>query len=50
LVEETGVPVENHWSAGSQRLPSSYNVVSSKPHLGGIWTHNFSGDRYWLRR
>jgi hypothetical protein len=30
LVEETGVPGENH------RLTLSHNVVSSTPHLSGI--------------
>ena len=35
LVEETGVPGENHRP-----------VVSSSPRLGGIRTHNVSGDRH----
>jgi hypothetical protein len=35
LLEETGVPVENH------RL-----MRSSTPHHGGIRTHNFCGDRH----
>ena len=27
----------------------SHNVVSSTPHLSGIWTHNVSGDRHWIQ-
>jgi len=42
LVEETG---ENHRPAVSPRQTLSHNVVSSTPHLSGIQTHNFSGDR-----
>jgi hypothetical protein len=47
LVEETGVPGENHRSAASQRQTLSHNVVSSI-HLVmcGIQTHNVSGDSY----
>ena len=47
LVEETGVPGENHPSAASQRQTLSHNVVSSI-HLAmcGIQTHNVSGDRH----
>ena len=42
LVEETGVPGENH------RPAISYwqTVVSSTPCLNGIRTHNVSGDRH----
>jgi hypothetical protein len=42
LVEDTGVPWENHWPAAIQTV--SYNAVSSTPHLSGIRTHNVSGD------
>ena len=42
LVEETGVPGENHKSL-TKLL--SHNAVSSTPHLSGIQTHNVSGDR-----
>ena len=31
LVEETGVPGENHWPAASHLQTSSHNVVSSTP-------------------
>jgi len=48
LVEESGVPGENHWPAASHWQTWSHNVVSSTPRLGGIWTHNVSGDRHWL--
>ena len=42
LVEQTGVPGENHWSVASHWQILSHNVVSSTP-LRGIWTHNVSG-------
>jgi hypothetical protein len=42
LVVETGVPGENHRSAGSHWQTLSHNVVSSTPHLSGIQTTNFS--------
>jgi hypothetical protein len=48
LVEETGVPRENHWPAASHRQTLSHNVASSTPRLSGILTHNVSGDRHWL--
>ena len=46
LVEETGVSRENHRPATSHWRTLSHNVVSSTPHLIGVKTHNFSGDRH----
>ena len=48
LVEETRVPSENHSTSLSQVTDKllSHNVVSSTPRLGGIQTHNFSGDMH----
>jgi len=40
LVEETGVPEENHRPAASQWQTLSHNVVSSTPRLSWIRTHN----------
>ena len=42
LVEETGVPGENHWPAESHWQTLSHNVVRSTHHLSGIRTHNVS--------
>jgi hypothetical protein len=44
LVEETGVPGENHQPVASHWQNLSHNVVSNTPRLRGIWTH-VSGDR-----
>ena len=49
LVEETGVPAENHWPATNHWQTLLQNVVSSTPHQSGIQTH-VSGDRHWLHR
>jgi hypothetical protein len=48
LVEETGLPGENHRPAASHWQTLSNNVVSSTPRLSEIRTRNFSGDRHWL--
>ena len=39
LVEETGVPGENHRPATSHRQTLSHKDVSSTPHMSGIQTH-----------
>jgi hypothetical protein len=46
LVKETGVPRENQRPATSHWQTLSHNVVSSTPHLSGIRTHSFSGDKH----
>ena len=38
MVEETGVPGENHWPIVSHWETLSYNFVSSTPHFSGIRT------------
>jgi hypothetical protein len=46
LLEETGIPGENHRSAASQRQTFSHNIVSNTPRMSGFLTHNISGDRH----
>jgi hypothetical protein len=50
LVEETGVPGENHRPVASHWQILSHNVVSSKPRHKRIQNNNISGDRHWLHR
>jgi hypothetical protein len=50
LLEETGVPGENHQPAASHWQTLSPNVVLSTPHMSSIQTHNVSSDSHWLHR
>jgi hypothetical protein len=50
LVEETRVPGENHKPVASHWQTWSHNVVSSTLRLGGVQTHNISGDRHRLHK
>jgi hypothetical protein len=45
VVEETGVPGENHQHVGSHLQTLSHNVVSN-----GVRNNNFSGDMHWMHR
>jgi hypothetical protein len=46
LVEETGVPGENHRPVASHWQTLSHNVVSSTPRLSWIQTLNIRGDMH----
>ena len=46
LVEDTGVPWENHRPVTSRWQTLSYNVVHFA--MNGVRTHNFSDDRHWM--
>ena len=46
LVEETGVPGENHLPVVSHRQTLLHNVVRSTPRHERGSNHNFSGDRH----
>ena len=46
MVEENGVPGENHRPVGSHCQTLSHNVVLSTPRLNVIRTHDISGDRH----
>jgi hypothetical protein len=46
LVDETGVPGENHRPVASHWQTLSHNVILSTPRLSGIRTDNLSSDRY----
>ena len=50
LVEETGVPEENHWPVTSHQQTLSHNVVSSIPHHECDSNSQLNGDRHWLYR
>ena len=46
MVEETGIPRENHRPVTSHRQTLSHNVVSNTLRLSEVRTHNISGDRH----
>ena len=48
LVEETGIPRENHQPVASHWQTLSHNVVLSTPCMNGVQTQYVSGDRHWL--
>jgi hypothetical protein len=44
LVEETGIPGENHRPVTSNWQTVSHNDISSRHYMNGVRTHNLSGD------
>ena len=48
LVEEIGVPRENHQHVACHWQTLSHNVVSSTPHINRFKIHNIMGDRHYL--
>jgi hypothetical protein len=48
LVEQNGVPTENHWPVESHWQNLSHNVVSSTPRLSGIQTLNVGVDLHFM--
>ena len=46
LVEEAGIPGENHGPAARHWQILSHDIVSSTPRYERIQTHNFSGDKH----
>jgi hypothetical protein len=50
LLEETGVPGEDHIPVASHRQTLSHTIVSSTPPLRRVQTHNVSGDMHLFHR
>jgi len=50
LVEETGVPGENHWHVASHWQTLSHNVVSSTPRYERGSYSQLNGDGHWFHR
>ena len=50
LLEETGVPGENHRPVTSHWQTLSHNAVSSIPPVSDIQIHSIIGDRHWLHK
>jgi len=46
LVDENGIPGENHRPAASHWQTLLHNVISSTPRLSGIRADNISGDKH----